>query len=338
MTKIDGEKRVCSACIGADDFSEWIKANGKRGKCDFDISHGKNYCVVSVEAFAGHVDEYFRENYCLGERYPYWSEDNDSDRPDWDTHGNYLEEILCNDLECEKSVSEAIIDHLPDHGVWDGEPAFYDRGSCYESYDEVNRRNKMEDDDRWYYEIDAALENGEPFTQLNKNLNLLLSLMEKKDSFELELQNFQLMMVFSFCITSIESYLSDTFARIVMQDNKLKKEYTRKNLDKKISVHEALDIGADGIDKMIKEKIQNTSFHNLEIAKKLYREVIGIDIGDISAFMPFINKRHDFVHRNGKDKEGQNVETTKEEVIKMIENIMILCERIEDRFIAHEDA
>lgn len=58
---------VCPLCIGNEIFSQFIEANGEPGECGFNGSHGARRTVVSVEAFAEHIDEWFRENYSRGE-------------------------------------------------------------------------------------------------------------------------------------------------------------------------------------------------------------------------------------------------------------------------------
>jgi hypothetical protein len=218
------DMNLCTECIGDADFSQWIRKNGEKGKCDFDASHGKSHPVVSIEDFAEQVDEYFRKNYQLGAEYRYAIEE--SDNVQYGTYGVGYEEILGNDLLCNgDDVLNAIIENLPDdcdyHG---GEEPFYNDCSLYESIEEAEKRNRMDEDERDYYEIEAALSNKEPLANLKKNLDLLSRLLEEKEHFSPDLQKFQLMMVFSFCITSLESYLSDTFARTVLGDKNFKKK------------------------------------------------------------------------------------------------------------------
>ncbi len=79
----------------------------------------------------------------------------------------------------------------------------------------------------------------------------------------------------------------------------------------------------------IKELLSKTTFHNVREAKNIYK-IVGIEI-DLSGIECFINKRHDFVHRNGKDKDGQIVKTSKEEIINIISIIKNICENINNQ-------
>ncbi len=80
---------------------------------------------------------------------------------------------------------------------------------------------------------------------------------------------------------------------------------------------------------MIKKEIADTTFHNLPRVKWLLKEVLNVDIGDISTLAKFIHKRHDFVHRGGKDTEGQEVTTTEREVEDLIKAVEDFCAEID---------
>jgi hypothetical protein len=126
---------------------------------------------------------------------------------------------------------------------------------------------ELHPEDEDFYEIDAALDNQTPLVNLTHSLLRLRRLLAEKDKMDQSLHKFQLMMIYGFCITSLEAYLSDAFAKRVMNDTNLKKKYLAK----------------------------------------------------------FINKRHDFVHRGGKDTEGQEVTTTEREVEALIKAVEDFC-------------
>ena len=137
--------------MGDKEFVKWIQAHGKRGKCDFDASHGKSRKVVAVSDFAVEVDGYFRENYGRGEEYMYATRD--SDNPSYDTRGDTYREILGNDLQADGDVIDAIAENLPDADhveIMDGGEPFYDEFSNYESLADVRAREQAEEEERWY--------------------------------------------------------------------------------------------------------------------------------------------------------------------------------------------
>jgi RES domain len=145
------ELKLCTKCVGDKDFVRWIRANGRRSKCDFDSSHGRSRKAVKVEHFAAEVDRYFRENYGRGEEYMYATRD--SDNPSYDTRGEPYKDILANDLEADGDLIDAIAENLPDcdHAdAMDGAEPFYDELINYESLADAQAREDAEEAERWY--------------------------------------------------------------------------------------------------------------------------------------------------------------------------------------------
>jgi hypothetical protein len=142
------EQSLCARCTGNAQFAKWIEANGSKGKCDFDKSHGRSGPVATVEAFAEEVDRYFRENYMRGEEYMYATAD--SDNASYDTHGEPYQDILGNDLECDEDVFNAVIASLPDcsdRDVQQGDEPFYDEFANYESIADAKKRSRVDEED-----------------------------------------------------------------------------------------------------------------------------------------------------------------------------------------------
>jgi hypothetical protein len=90
MKKSSEEMLLCTKCITASPFADWIKQ-----KCDFEIRHGQDR-VVTVEVFAVHVDEFFRANYEIAGQEPYYAQE--SDDVAYQQRGSSLFEILSDEL------------------------------------------------------------------------------------------------------------------------------------------------------------------------------------------------------------------------------------------------
>jgi len=186
-----------------------------------------------------------------------------------------------------------------------------------------------EDED--FYEIDAALDNQTPLVNVTQSLVRLRRLLAEKDKMDQSLHKFQLMMIYGFCVTSLEAYLSDVFAKCVMNDKNLKKKYLQSEQslkEHKIYLSQVYD-KYEKIDDVIKKEISDTTFHNLGRVQRLFKEVLNVDIGDISNLARFIHKRHDFIHRGGKDTEGKEVTTTEQEVEDLIKAVEDFCAAID---------
>ncbi len=74
-------------------------------------------------------------------------------------------------------------------------------------------------------------------------------------------------------------------------------------------------------------------YHKLDVVKNLYKSTFNIDLGDIGTLMKAIQKRHDIVHRNGHDKNGNVVEITKGDVQQLILDVSNFINHIENEFL-----
>jgi hypothetical protein len=149
MNKLSEEMLLCSDCITASPFTDWIRQNGHRGQCDF--GHGARACTVTVEVFAIYFDEFFRDHYQRGEEEPYFIEE--SDNPSYRQRGSSLFEILSDELMAEGDVVQAIIENLPDAShreIQKGAERFYDDTASYESIADVEASERADQEDYWY--------------------------------------------------------------------------------------------------------------------------------------------------------------------------------------------
>lgn len=69
-------------------------------------------------------------------------------------------------------------------------------------------------------------------------------------------------------------------------------------------------------------------YHNLPKIKSIYREALNVDLGDIGELVKAVKVRHDIVHRNGEDKDGNIHVITKENVQQLQERIQQMIEKV----------
>lgn len=147
----DGEKYLCTECIGDKSFSEFIENNGETGNCDFDEDH-TNVKRISVKEFAGKVDDFFRENYCEGEEYPEF--DLNSDKVYYARRGEPYDDIIYNEVLFENDGAfESTLDNLPGPShreLTQGAQPFY-TDTTYERIDDIHKRD-FQDMEYWYQE------------------------------------------------------------------------------------------------------------------------------------------------------------------------------------------
>jgi uncharacterized protein (TIGR02646 family) len=133
-----------------------------------------------------------------------------------------------------------------------------------------------------------------------------------KDNVKEHLRN----MLFANVITSLETYLSDAFINTVKSD----KLYLRKFVEtfhnfrnEKFEVSE-LFIYYDTIDDKATKAMLDVIYHDLPKVKGMYSDTLGIEFPDLSVIYKAVLKRHDFVHRNGKTKDGKKHELENKDI------------------------
>jgi hypothetical protein len=120
-------------------------------------------------------------------------------------------------------------------------------------------------------------------------------------------------MVFSHQVTALEAYLGDTLMnevssdaaamqRLIDQDDDLMKEkFTLADISKEPGL----------VERKVREHLRSILYHNLARVDVLYNLALGIRIlnlaSDRSALFKAVVMRHDCVHRNGFDKDGNEL-------------------------------
>lgn len=329
---------LCAKCIGNKTFSEWVEEKGARGSCDYDPSHGEEYPVVSINLFCDHLDKWFQENYCKGRVLPCVSE---NDKLYYEQQGESLDIILSQVLEAESNIIKDVIINLPEpNDIYGGDIAFYDSCCQYELIKDVRERDRQDLEDAFYdYEVVAVLENEHPLAVLEKSCDDMVVLLAEVPKLLQNLHRAQYVMIFVHAICTLESYLYHTFIRKVFSDKSYKYKYLKEcpTLSaEKVFLYKILDDDKNiilEIDKKVKQKISNLPFHKLDLIKRMYRNVLDIDIGDISNLSKSINKRHDFVHRGGVGVDGKEVEIQEVEISNLVNDIRDFCQRIDNQIL-----
>lgn len=142
------DPNICAKCIGDANFRDWIRKNGKRGRCEIDPSHGRGSKVLPASELAEKVDEFFRENYEFGGQEMHVKED--SDNTYYKQRGSSCDEIIMEHLECDEDVFRAIELYLPDvsdREIAKGAERFYDSSQLYENLKEAERRERQEEEE-----------------------------------------------------------------------------------------------------------------------------------------------------------------------------------------------
>lgn len=191
---------------------------------------------------------------------------------------------------------------------------------------EVDVAQEPEDDwgDSWEYVEPST------FDEFNETMLKLRGMLESN----LVLTNdIFLKMVDAFAVTAMEAYLSGTLIEKVKNDNTYLLN-AAKNIedlkDEKITLYEAVK-NPDQAKNRILEKLYEFMYHNLPKIKCIYEAVFGVKIDySLKDLIPIVRRRHDIVHRNGKNKDGVEIVLNTTMVEQDIDVISSFVKKIEE--------
>lgn len=135
-------------------------------------------------------------------------------------------------------------------------------------------------------------------------------------------------------ISSMEAYLSDRLIQKVLSSETTKRQFVERFKDfenHKISMSDIFK-QMETLDSYIRKTLREIIYHNLPRIKNIYKTTFGIDFGDVSELMKSVAIRHDIVHRNGKDKNGVLCDISKEDVLRLAEQVSFFIANIESGF------
>lgn len=133
-------------------------------------------------------------------------------------------------------------------------------------------------------------------------------------------------MAFVHAVTLMEALIGDMIKSLVVKHSFLMKRVglciDEPNPKKKMSIKDVIQ-HQDGIDGVILNMLSMFTFHNISATKKLLDGMFPDKMRDLdySEIHPVIEKRHDFVHRNGKNLNDEPVPLTIEVLIEYMDII-----------------
>lgn len=161
-----------------------------------------------------------------------------------------------------------------------------------------------------------------------------IDVLDKIDHLDETSQKLLYRTLFANIISSMEAYLSDKLISQVLLTNESKKKFVENYKEYKETKLSLSDIyrKMENMDSLIVKSLKDIIYHNLPLVRNLYKAALGIDIGDISELMKYVAIRHDIVHRNGKNKEGELCNISKDDVTELATKISGFIRNIEFEF------
>lgn len=189
-------------------------------------------------------------------------------------------------------------------------------------------------DDYEQFYIRAVIENTEyhkNFESAMSDIELLLDLDSVTDpSVKTKLHQ----LLFVNVITSLETYLSDAFSQTVLSDKKhMRKlvETARAFKEQSVPLSAIFD-KMDRIQDVVGSHLMRIVWHDLEKVERLFRDVLSVDFpSDTGELKEAVIMRHDFVHRNGKTKDGEKVAVSRGIILALIGNVRAVVGKTDEQ-------
>ncbi|MGA4651325.1 HEPN domain-containing protein [Enterobacter hormaechei] len=221
-------------------------------------------------------------------------------------------------MEAEESMYDWIRDRV-DLGVEPGDPEWEEQKTKYLSGEAFENEWEFEDYD---YELDRLTEYQQAYDQFDIQMSTLRAELPQIPS------ESALKMTYSYSVTLMETCLGDMIKSLVLTDecylkNSIENVTELKNI--KIPLQEIFR-NNDIVKKVVLTTFSDYLYHNIEKIVPIYSAVLGEKTpSNVKNKMEDVIKitkiRHDIVHRNGVDKDGEAVELSRQVLIKAMDDI-----------------
>lgn len=199
--------------------------------------------------------------------------------------------------------------------------------------DWVVKIDEIDDYESYFNDISDVLEIDSTFAVLQRDVFNLQKLMNIQLNNK-ELQDIFYRQVFSGAITCLEDYLSNTLIKNTLNSDVFLRNFVNKYRpfsEQKINIRDISE-KFESINDFVKDALVNDiMYHNLQKIKPIYEQTFGIDFPEIESVIKAIIKRHDFVHRNGKDKNGNIVVISADDVNNLLKEVLIFSQDIDKK-------
>lgn len=141
-----------------------------------------------------------------------------------------------------------------------------------------------------------------------------------------------LVMVYGHVIAAVEAYLSSTFIDMVISSESLLRKLVENDPEfakRKFTMKEIFT-KQEELKEDVTTYLKDLIFHKIEKIKPMYKNVLGIDFGDVQWLFEAVLLRHHCVHRAGYDKEGKEVSLNQETIESLIDRCSRLVSSIEE--------
>jgi hypothetical protein len=198
--------------------------------------------------------------------------------------------------------------------------------------EEFDQEHQFHDFDQ--YEDDWIVEGKSRLEIFFENIEATLEILNQsvKPRYEKNL----IVMLFGHVVATLEAYLSSTFIHYALSSESHMRRLVENDPEfakRKFTVQEMFT-KREKLKGDLSEYLKGLIFHDIAKVKPLYRSVLNIDFGDVNWLFQAVQVRHHCVHRAGYDKDGNEVDLKKEDVVTLTGQATDLVHEIESMLIS----
>lgn len=131
---------------------------------------------------------------------------------------------------------------------------------------------------------------------------------------------------------AMEAFLCDVCRCYTMKDEKYMKRYLKANESLKNEKINLIDIydKYSKLNSLIDERIQSMLYYKLWVVKDIFEKTFNISFPDIKDIMPYVETRHNIVHRNGRTPKGKSIYIDRHKIEELIGKVDTLVTKVSE--------
>lgn len=196
----------------------------------------------------------------------------------------------------------------------------------FTAYIQINELSVLEYYQEEFESFPSSEHHLDKFRNEIKNLEQLNLLKLETQSLEKVLKR----QIFIGVIGAMETFLSEAFINKVLNDSQLFQNFVETHPEFKQRKFELREIyqQTSKLELTVKKVMLDTIYHNLPTVSQMYSATLQEPFPKFSGIYEYVMQRHDLVHRSGKSKSGQLVNTNTEAIAKLLISVSGFIERV----------
>ena len=172
----------------------------------------------------------------------------------------------------------------------------------------------------------------EIFNEYRENISLIEEF--EKVHLNDNLAEIKFSQLFVSVISSLELFLAETMITLVLGYENYFQKFLQTH-DEKIRLNEFIKFSSEP-EQLVYDLIRNINCHQLDRVRRLFKTVFNLKLLSLGKLEKHIQIRHDLVHRNAHEKDGQKRKITKEDVDELVllsnELVYFIADNLKDEF------